>query len=145
MAHIRRQVRDAVAARLSAQGLTVHTSRVWPLERAQLPVVLVYVSDEELESMAAGGATRGLQRRMTVRIEAVAHASRTVDDDLDALGVKIELALATDRTLGGTTCDLYPMSSRLSAEEQGERTFGVLTMEYRALTATNMNDPENRR
>ena len=142
MSHIRKQVRDAVSAALTAAGLSVSASRAWPVQREQLPLVLVYVREEELEPVDMGGGDRALRRRMSVHIEALAEASETVDDDLDALGVQIERALAMDRTLGGVTHDLVPESASLSMDADGERVFGALRMEYIAAACTAMNEPE---
>ena len=142
MAHIRKRVRAAMAQALAAAGLNVKAARAWPVTPAALPAVLVYVRDEELEADSMGGATRDVLRRMRVLIEALAAATQTVDDDLDALAVTIETALAADRTLGGLTHDLRPESARLQVQAEGEKVFGVLEMEWLAVACTAMNDPE---
>ena len=142
MAHIRKQVRDAVAAELAAAGLSVHPGRVWPVKRPSMPLVLVYVREEALEPVSMGGEDRLLQREMTLRIEALAESGRTVDDDLDALAVIIEQALANAHQLGGLVRDIMPMSASLSVDGDGERVFGVLRMDMAVHACTPMNDPE---
>ena len=48
MSHVRKQIRDATATALAGVA-TVYTSRVYPVQAASLPVILVYSGDEQIE------------------------------------------------------------------------------------------------
>ena len=140
--HVRKQLRDAVVARLVAAGLPARSGRLWPLRPADLPVVLVYVDGERLEPMHMGGAEAEIMRLASLRIEVIAAGSRKVEDDLDDLSARIERAVFTPDRTPGPARGLVLESVRISMRAEGEAAFGHVVMEYEAKICTAMNAPD---
>jgi hypothetical protein len=98
MAHVRKQVRDAVIARLKREfgdefvGDAVRTMR--PFQKADLPFIAVVVGDRVTPADNNPPGQRILQRDFDVAVRACVHED-DVDalDTLDAISTKIELAL----------------------------------------------------
>lgn len=52
MPHVRTQIRGVVATTLTGlatTGARVHPSRLWPLQKADLPALLVYTTSDQVD------------------------------------------------------------------------------------------------
>jgi len=142
MAHVRKQLREAIAARLTGEGLSVEASRLWPLKPAALPIVLVYVTEEEVTTASMGGAAAPLERRVSVRIEAIVASSEKTDAMLDDIGVRIERGMVTPDRKPGPATWVTLRAVRIAMRAEGEHAFGALVMDYEAVVCTAMNAPD---
>ncbi|MBK7592227.1 MAG: hypothetical protein IPI27_13400 [Betaproteobacteria bacterium] len=100
--HVRRQIREAVATAvtgLTTTGTRVFQSRVYPLEATDLPALLIATLSETSEPVTIHGP-RELMRVLSVQVW---HhkATADLDDALDLICKEVEIALASDMTLGG--------------------------------------------
>jgi hypothetical protein len=132
MSHVRTQIRQATAAALAGIA-PVSVSRVWPVE--DLPVLLVYTNDEEIE----GGTIGAYQRTVDLVIEICAKGE-TYDDDLDALLVLVEQALNKSK-LGGLCKPLALTEIRITVE-QAASMIGRAKVTYRAIYFTEHSTPD---
>lgn len=142
--HLRKQIRDKLETELTGLGKTgsnVFPSRVYPMESAGLPGLVIFTGDEEVENETT---TRPrLQRReLRVVIETYAKQVDTLDDELDASCNEIEKAIAADVTLGGLSKDAYLESTEYDLTGEGNKPAGVARLEYIVTYTVRENAPD---
>lgn len=147
MAHVRKQIRDRMEAVLSgAVALAtggVYASRVYPLTQAKLPAVTVYSGSEASALQTMGSKT--LARDLSLIVDAYVRVTDTFDDDLDALCVQIEEAVAADYTLNGLAKNTVLTSTEIDFDSEAERPVGVARMTYTIRYVTTIGDVETAR
>ena len=144
MAHVRKQIRDAVATELT--GLTTTGSRVfkgrfYPIQNDNLPALCIYTADEEAE-LGVIGTSRGSDRILVVTVEAYAKSKTIVEDTLDTIAVEVEEAMSSDTTLGGLSKDIMYTGFDLDADADGEQTVAVLRLNFSVRYRVAENDVE---
>ena len=143
MAHARKQIRDAIVAKLTGlttTGSKVYASRVWPMGSDKLPGLIVYTVKESAE-ITTMGAVRNSYRQLEVAIDIYAKGSG-VDDTVDQIAQEIKTALNTDQTLGGLTKDLMLESINIKLNGTGDKNTVVSNLIYVAEYQVNENDAE---
>ena len=143
MAHARKQIRDAIVAKLTGlttTGSKVYASRVWPMGSDKLPGLIVYTVKEAAE-ITTMGAVRNSYRQLEVAIDIYAKGSG-VDDTVDQIAQEIKTALNTDQTLGGLTKDLMLESINIKLNGTGDKNTVVSNLIYVAEYQVNENDAE---
>lgn len=140
--HVNRQVREAVKTRLDATALfaSVSTNRSANLVETELPAAIIGTGLDEVEQATKDGRER---RAVTLTVVVVADgAEPTLDDDLDALRVGIELALSDQ--LGGLVTNMAHTGGELDlgTDEDGERWFAFLVLSWTLQVWTQRGDPE---
>ena len=108
MPHLRKSIRDAVVAalradaalvaRLGGETLRVEAGRTLPIEAAQFPRVLVYLTGEtaEPELLLEVPRTYRLRAELVVEfVHAVSPATSTLEDDADAAALELETVLGS--------------------------------------------------
>lgn len=143
MAHVRIQIRDAVAAQLNAIPALagrVNVESTDPAQAPALPLVYVEAHAEQIERVTMGGR---LQRTLTCQIIMADKATTPLatDDALEALAVLVEASLVSVPAL------LLLKDTRLVAMEkgfsgEGESEVGVLRLTYEISAHTAESDPE---
>jgi hypothetical protein len=138
--HVRKQLRDSIKTALeTATGLSVHTNRVEDLVGIDLPAIVVLTDTETAERLDKSGA---LHRQITAAIVLIVDgASVTLDEELDAFSVSIETALGGDPPSPAYQIDLLSTELDLQSDEDGDRWFGYLVLEYTANVFTTKADP----
>ena len=142
MTHVRRSIREQVASTvtgLTTTGSRVFQSRVFRLEAAVLPCLVVYTKTEsvELDTMIP----RALNRDLTVEVEGYAMGSDDVDDTLDLIAEECENALGADSefTVGGIAKSIALENTEMEIEGAGDQPIGVgrlsFTVRYRTTMA----------
>lgn len=103
--HIRTQIRDAVVAAVT--GLTTTSTRVHaarpgtrPLQGSELPALLVYTNDTEVEDIAGTLGSRRLAHVTEVVVEGYAKGTGDTDKTLDTIEKEVRVAIETAPTLG---------------------------------------------
>ena len=89
MAHVRKQIRDALAALLTGLATTggnVFTHALYPLEAAGLPGLNIATPSETIED--ASRTTQG--RELTATVEGYASAVGQMADTLDTIAAEVE-------------------------------------------------------
>lgn len=144
MAHVRKQIRDRIASVLSSGvSLTkrrVYSSRIYPLTEANLPAITVYsgVETSSLINMSA----KDMFRTMTINVDAYVRATNTFDDDIDAICVQIEAAMAGDFTVNGLAKDAILTSTEIDFSGDTEQPIGVARLTYTVRYVTANDDAE---
>ena len=147
MAHLvppRTAIRDAIAARLAgvdgdgeswtAAGPRVFADRLAPLGHEDLPAILVYTRREPVDrdSYPDAGQDGWTRRDLELAIEAVAAATRDLDDALDGLCAGIERALEWFEIPGfeSATIRLTDTDYAVVGIEDGQQPIGVAAMSW---------------
>lgn len=103
--HLRKPIRGAIVAALTTPPLATtgnraFPGRVYPLETAELPGLLVYLGDEDI-STGSMGVRRQLDRALEVVVEALFQDLASLDDLGDTILKEVETALGPGASLGG--------------------------------------------
>lgn len=131
MAHRRKQIRDrlkAVLTGLPQTGANVFASRMYPLNAAKLPGLLIYTDEEASEPGATG---RSLDRIVSAKIQGyVKPNAGAVDDGLDDIAEDVETAIEADPKLGGLALFTVLESSTMEFDAESDKPVGIITMTY---------------
>mgnify|MGYP006908262392 FL=1 len=146
MAHVRKSIRDRIASQLSSNvslvSSRVYASRVYPLDPTKLPAITVYTGSEAsgLHNMASG--TPDLMRNLSVTVDCYVRITETFDDDVDAICVQIEEAIANDFTVNGFAKDAVLTSTDIDFSGEAEQPVGIARMTFVVRYITAINDVE---
>lgn len=147
MAHVRQQIRERIASVLTTSvtlvSSRVYQSRVYPLTEAQLPAVTVYTGAETSGLQTIGAKT--LMRTANINIDVYAKATADLDDDLDAIAVQIEEAIAGDFTVNGLAKDAVLISTDIDFSGETEQPIGMARLTFAVRYITAIDDVETAR
>jgi len=132
MAHARQLIREQVATTLTGlttTGSNVFQSRVYPLQDANLPALLVYTKEESSEIITMG-STRALERLLTLSVEAYVKSNNNSDDTIDTISEEIEAAIGADTTLNNKAKDVFLISTDINYVGEGENPVAVATLNF---------------
>ena len=142
--HLRRQIREAVAGAvtgLTTTGSRVYQSRVYPLQDANLPALLVRTRAETSAAVTAP-APRYLMRTLQLEVIAVAKANADLDDELDQICSEVEVALAMPcAALGGLAKTITLTGTELELVGTAETPTGQATMSFDVVYIAAENAP----
>jgi hypothetical protein len=131
--HIRRQIREGIGVAvtsLATTGSRVFQSRVYPLQTAELPGLLIFSNDEDVAVETIHGP-RLLHRNVRVQVVAVAKAALDVDDTLDQICMEVETALTDPvATLASIAKSIVLVSTAFELEGSAEKPTGSATMTF---------------
>jgi hypothetical protein len=131
MAHARKQIRDHIITLLTGlttTGSNVFVSRVYPLNKADLPGLLIYTIEEQSEPGAMGGT---LDRVLSLAIDGVVKATGgAIDDTLDQIAEEVEAAITADTRLNDLALFVYLASTEIEFDGQAEQPTGIITMNF---------------
>jgi hypothetical protein len=142
MTHIRTGIRSNVVDVLdNVRPLSgrVHATRLRPFAQAELPRVCVYTMDE---TSVADGTGRALLRQVTVVVDIIVKGNDSIDNAVDDIAVKVEAAMAADRSRGGLAFDTLLTSTRLSVNKEGEEKTGHGVLTYVVTYRTSRSNSE---
>lgn len=132
MAHLRTQIRNALAAQLTGlttTGARVYTTQLHPLPASSLPALLIVTDGEDVEAMSIG-APPLLARQLNARVVALVAATSGHEATLDQIASEVEVALAADRTLGGLTKSAQLRGLRPSFDAESDQPIGRMELYY---------------
>lgn len=138
--HLRRQIREAVAAKvtgLATTGANVFSYRVDPLAVSSLPALVVTCEEDSAQRLEIGAPNTHTRRVLTIMINAIARATATVENDLDQICAEVESATMgtiDDLTLGGLAIDCYLVRTALRVSGEAEQLVGVAEMQFEVVT-----------
>ena len=130
--HVRMQIRNQVVTQLTGLTTTasrVFDSRVYPLEDANLPALLIYTKSETSEPIEIG-TNRTSERLLSLNIEAYVKSTTNFEDTLDNICKEVEQAIAADTTLSGKAKDCYIESTEIEFNAEGERPLAFATLVF---------------
>jgi len=144
MAHVRKQIRDKVADLLKANvGLVkrrVYTTRVHPLNDTNLPAISVYTGTETSQRLQAG--VTDMIRELSLEIDCYVRETSSFDDDVDAIAVQVEEAMATKFTLDGLAKFTVLTSTQIQFDGDADQILGVAKLTYSVQYVTPISDVE---
>lgn len=146
--HLRKQQRDAMQVILIAAstnaGSRVDSGRAYPRGQDGPWPQLGIVSEGEAIVTEGLGLPRLYTREHRLRVSGYLKATTgaAVQDQLDALGMQVEAALAADTTLAGTAKFLRLVATQLELSEQLEEPAGQLDMIYEVTATAFENAPD---
>ena len=117
---------------LSTTGSNVFQSHVYPLENADLPALCIYTQDEEIE-VGAMGDPRVCHSTMTLIVDGYAQTSSNLDDQLDQIGIEVQVAMAGDIYIYNLVKDSYLSSVDISYSGEGTSPIGIIRHNYSLL------------
>jgi hypothetical protein len=145
--HIRKQAREAVATLLTGlttTGPRVFQSRVYVLNDADLPCLVISTNEEQAE-IGAMGFPSMLNRQLNLQVRALAKANSNLDDTLDAMIKEVEIALNASivaNTLNGLVKDITLSSIFIDMNGEAESPMGQAVMSFTVLYKTQANTPD---
>jgi len=145
MSHVRQQIREQVATTvtgLSTTGSNVFQSRVYPLQDANLPALLVYSISEDSNADVMG-STLVAQRDLNIVIEGYVKATTDFDDTVDTICAQVEAAMGADRTLNNLAKFSQLVGTEINYNGEGESPVGVVTLTYAVQYRTAVNNAES--
>ena len=131
MAHLRQSIRERIATDvtgLSTTGSNVFQSRVYPVEDASLPCLLVYTTSEESE-VTEIASPRPMTRFLNVIVQGVVGAT-TPDDTLDDISKEVEVALAGDVSINNLANNSFLSSTTIEFNAEGAKPIGTVMLNY---------------
>lgn len=143
MAHVRKQIRDALEVLLTGlatTGTRVEASRVYEVQPDALPALNIIIGEEQISRDTMGGDQ---QRFAAVIVEGYAAGPAGLDDTLDQIAAEVEAAIGGDPKLGGLLNFPLDLTS-LEPDLDGEATakVGIVSLEFSAGYRTARTNPE---
>lgn len=144
--HVRRQVRDAFAARcagLATTGARIFTSRIDNLAATDLPCIRLYTEIEQVQDDDILAIPYLQHRVVGLRIKVLAAASAGLVDTLNQICLEVEEAIEAEPTLGGLS-PLHASYRHNDDQYSGitDQSTGMATMDWQFVVLT-MNDAPN--
>jgi hypothetical protein len=142
--HVRRQLREAVAAALTGLATTgsrVFASRVYPLQSAELPGLAIYTTSESaVEETIETDPTQ--RREIEVRVDACAAPAADLDDVLDQIAQEVEIALQPGVLIGSISVELAYEGAEISMSAEAAKPHGLCSMTFRGVLFTQSGAPD---
>ena len=105
---------------------------MYPLENADLPALCIYTQDEEIE-VGASGDPRVYHSTMILIVDGYAQKSSNLDDQLDQIGIEVQVAMAGDIDINNLVKDSYLSSVDISYSGEGTSPIGIIRHNYSLL------------
>ena len=148
MSHVRKQIRDkVVAVLLPAVTLVkrrIYGSRVYPLTATNIPAVLVYTRSES-SGLLSFGSSVSSDRMLSLSIDVYVRATEAFDNDLDAICVQIEEAIAANFRLDGLAKESVLTGTEIEYNGDAEQPIAVARLTYGIRYVTTIGDVETAR
>ena len=144
MAHLRQSIRERVAADvtgLTTCGTNVFQTRLYPVESASLPCLLVYTTSEESE-VTEMASPRPMTRTLNVVVQGIVSATQP-DDTLDLISKEVEVALAGDVSINSLASNSYLSSTEIEINADGSKPVGIVMLNYVVEYRNLDNNPES--
>ena len=144
MAHLRQSIRERIATDvtgLSTTGSNVFQSRIYPIEDASLPCLLVYSTSEDSEPTEMA-SPRPVTRILNVVVQGVVSATQP-DDTLDTISKEVEVALAGDITINSLANNSFLSSTEIEFNADGAKPIGTVMLNYVVEYRNVDNNPES--
>lgn len=135
MPHVRQQIREAVAQALMGLPTTgdrVFVSRVYPLEKAELPGLIIITDTDEADysqSTFSNGQLKMLSRVHLI-IKGYVREKTNLDNQLDQIEMEVREALINNRKLYEITKNISWQSSSLHLDTTGEQVIASINLNF---------------
>jgi hypothetical protein len=136
--HPRTRIRTAIAAALGAVA-PVTANRDDPLQPDALPCIGLFTPDEATQEITMG--SRRQMRRMDLYVDGYVRAGADLDDQLDAMALRIEQAIAAGGKFGGTLDRIELVRTVTDRLTSGELKAGVTRLQFAVTYQTSFGQP----
>lgn len=147
MAHVRQQIRDRIVSVLKSNALLVRrrvfSSRVYALTEKDLPAITVYTGSEASALQTIGVKTSA--RIVSVEVDIYVRATNNFDNDVDAIAVQIEEAIANDFNVNGLAKSAVLTATDINFSGEGEQPVGSAKLTFDVRYDTAIDDVETAR
>ena len=146
--HVRKRVRDAAKTLLSGAsievGPNVFTSRVDPLQDAELPAIKLTTPEETSTILAHGvmSGKRKVERTLMLKAEICVKQVSGYEDTADEIAKDVEIAIAGDNTLGGLCKHIQLTGTVTELAGEGERPIARTTLSFEVYYITALDAPD---
>lgn len=143
MAHVRKTIREYFGTQLTGlttTGANTFESRVYPMQSAKLPAILIYTTSESSEEQAFS-SKRVQNRTLSVEVEGFVRAIANFDDTLDLIAEEVETAILDDPTLGGLAINTELESTTANYSGDGEQPVGTIRLTFEVQYRTETGQP----
>jgi len=143
MAHVRKTIREYFGTQLTGlttTGANAFESRVYPMQSAKLPAILIYTTSESSEEQAFS-SKRVQNRTLSVEVEGFVRAISNFDDTLDLIAEEVEEAILDDPTLGGLAINTELESTTANYSGDGEQPVGTIRLTFEVQYRTETGQP----
>jgi len=144
MSHVRQQIRDRIVSVLKSNvslvKRRVFSSRVYALTEKDLPAITVYTGSEVSSRLNMG--LNDLNRGLTLDVDIYVRSTSAFDNDVDAIAVQIEEAIAGDFTVNGLAKEAVLTGTEIQFSGDAEQPIGVAKLTYSVRYVTALNDVE---
>jgi hypothetical protein len=143
--HINKQIRDAATALLTGlagTGANVFSSRVYPLQDAELPALRIYTAESDITPMTMGGAARIESRSIMLRVEICGKTTANYDDAADASAVLIEKAVANSGALSGLCKFVHLSRIEVEHDASADQVVTITRLIFECIAHTAANAPD---
>lgn len=138
MAHVRAQIRDALATALTGTVPAVKKSRAYGWKQTDGDALFIYNADDQV----FGRSSSEIVSDLTTSLEVLVFGRvDVVDDELDAYAVAIQNVLQGS-TLSGLVKHIFLSRTEIDFDDTGEVPFGVMRLTYAIRYGYAKNDPE---
>ena len=117
---------------LSSTGNNVFQSHVCPLENDDLPSLCINTQDEEIE-IGVTGDPRVYHSTMILIVDGYAQTFSNLDDQLDQIGIEVQVAMTEDIDTNNLVKDSYLSSVDISYSGEGTSPIGIIRHNYSVL------------
>lgn len=137
--HPRTRIRTAVTAALGAIA-PVTANRDDPLQPDALPCIGLFTPDEATQEITMG--SRRQMRRMDLYVDGYVRAGADLDDQLDAMALRIEQAIAAGGKFAGTVDRIELVRTVTDRLTSGELKAGVTRLQFVVTYQTTFGQPD---
>lgn len=138
--HVRKRLRDAVIVAINTvPNLKAEPVRGFGSNKSRLPIAEVSTPSEQAEGVTMDGM---IARNIELLVVLTVAASKTPEDDADALSVAVEKAIYNSSAVMGLIQELTPESMAFEIAADGETRVGRMQLSWSAIVHTIENDPE---
>ncbi|CBS88719.1 hypothetical protein [Azospirillum lipoferum] len=137
--HARTRIRSAIAAALASIA-PVTANRDDPLPADALPCIGLFTPDEATQELTMG--SRRQMRRMDLYVDGYVRAGADLDDQLDAMALRIERAIAAGGKFGGTLDRIELLRTVTDRLTSGELKAGVTRLQFAVTYQTKFGQPD---
>lgn len=144
MAHVRKTIREYFGTQLTGlttTGANAFESRVYPMQSAKLPALLIYTTSESSEEQAFS-SKRVQNRLLSVEVQGFVRATSNFDDTLDLIAKEVEVAILDDPSLGGLAINTQLTSTQADYSGEGEQPVGTIRLTFDVQYRTETGQPE---
>jgi len=144
MAHVRKTIREYFGTQLTGlttTGSNVFESRVYPMQSAKLPAIIIYTTTESSEEVAFS-SKRVQNRVLSVEVQGFVRAISNFDDTLDLIAKEVEVAILDDPSLGGLAINTELINTQADYSGEGEQPVGTIRLTFDVQYRTETGQPE---